>query len=87
MNTIRFDSGGRTGHNTDYFGFKSLLERHGIRLAGRRVAVLGSGGAAGCAYFLARDERGEVFTVSRRPEEADSDIAVTATLNWSVWTA
>jgi len=76
VNTIRFDSGGRTGYNTDYFGLKSLLERNGFRLAGRRVVVLGSGGAARCAYFLARDEgAAEVFTVSRRPEEADSDIA------------
>jgi len=75
VNTIRFDSGGRTGHNTDYFGLKSLLERNGFRLAGRRVAILGTGGAARCAYFLARDEgAAEVFTVSRRPEEADSDI-------------
>ena len=76
VNTIRFGSGGRTGHNTDYFGLKSLLERNGIMLAERRVAVLGSGGAARCAYFLARDEgAAEVFTVSRRPEEADSDIS------------
>lgn len=75
VNTIRFGSGGRTGHNTDYFGLRSLLERSGIRLAGKRMAILGSGGAARCAYFLARDEdAAEVFTVSRRPENADSDI-------------
>lgn len=76
VNTIRFESGRCTGHNTDYFGLKSLLDRHRISLAGKRVAVLGSGGAARCAYFMAKDEGvAEVFTVSRRPEYAGSDIA------------
>ena len=75
VNTIHFDNGRRTGHNTDYFGLQSLLERNGISLAGKRVIVLGSGGAARCAYFLAMNEgAAEVFTVSRRPEAADIDI-------------
>ena len=75
VNTIRFENGQRTGHNTDYFGLKSLLERNDIALQGKRVAVLGSGGAARCAYFLAQDEgAAEVFTVSRHPEAADSDL-------------
>jgi shikimate dehydrogenase len=75
VNTVRFDSGRRTGHNTDYFGLQSLLERNGIDLTGRRIAVLGSGGAARCAYFLAKDAgAAEVFTVSRRPEAADVDL-------------
>lgn len=75
VNTIRFENGRRTGHNTDYFGLKSLLERNNIALQGKRVAVLGSGGAARCAYFLAKNESAaEVFTVSRRPETADRDL-------------
>ncbi len=75
VNTIRFENGRRIGHNTDYFGLKSLLEQSGIALKNKRVAVLGSGGAARCAYFLARDEgASEVFTVSRHPEAADSDL-------------
>jgi shikimate dehydrogenase len=75
VNTIRFDNARRIGHNTDYFGLKSLLERNGIILAGRRVAVLGSGGAARCAYFLAKDSgAAEVCTVSRHPENADADL-------------
>jgi len=76
VNTIEFKGGQRVGHNTDYFGLKSLLERNDITLSGQRVAVLGSGGAARCAYFLARDEgAAEVFTVSRHPETADADIS------------
>jgi shikimate dehydrogenase len=75
VNTIRFENGRRIGHNTDYFGLQSLLERNGIVLAGKRVAVLGSGGAARCAYNLAKDEgAAAVFTVSRHPEAADNDL-------------
>ena len=75
VNTICFENGRRIGHNTDYFGLKSLLERNGIALKDKRVAVLGSGGAARCAYILARDEgAADVFTVSRQPQAADSDL-------------
>ncbi len=75
VNAICFEQGRRIGHNTDYFGLKSLLERNGITLQGQRVAVLGSGGAARCAYFLAQDEgASEVLTVSRHPESADTDL-------------
>jgi shikimate dehydrogenase len=75
VNTIRFENGQRTGHNTDYFGLKSLLDRNDIALKDKRVAVLGSGGAARCACFLAKDMgAAEVFTVSRHPEAADSDL-------------
>ncbi len=76
VNTICFEKGRHIGHNTDYFGLKSLLERNGIALQGQRVAVLGSGGAARCAYFLAKDEdAAQIFTVSRRPESADADLS------------
>ncbi len=79
VNTIHFDNGRRIGHNTDFFGLKSLLEQGGIALKGKRVAVLGSGGAARCAYFLARDEgAAAVFTVSRHPDTADSDLCATS---------
>ena len=72
VNTVHFFSGKRIGHNTDYFGLKSLLEQNGFALAGRRVVILGSGGAARCALALAKDEQAaEVYVVSRTPEKAD----------------
>jgi shikimate dehydrogenase len=75
VNTVRFENGRRTGHNTDYLGLQSLLEHSGISVAGQRVVVLGSGGAARCAYFLAKDlGAAEVLTVSRHPETADADL-------------
>ncbi len=72
VNTVHFFSGKRIGHNTDYFGLKSLLEQNGFGLSGRCVVILGSGGAARCALSLAKDEQAaEVFVVSRSPEKAD----------------
>jgi len=73
VNTVHFRSGKRIGHNTDYFGLKSLLDRNGFTLTGSRVAILGSGGAARCALALCRDEQAaEVLVVSRSPEKADA---------------
>ena len=47
VNTIvRRKDGTLFGHNTDYFGFASLLKRSGLSVAGKKVLVLGSGGAS-----------------------------------------
>lgn len=34
------------GHNTDYFGFQSMVIHSGLQVAGKKVLVLGSGGAS-----------------------------------------
>lgn len=45
-NTLRFeDDGSISGFNTDVIGFLDCLAAHDFTLAGRRVIVLGSGGA------------------------------------------
>lgn len=76
VNTVHFYSGKRIGYNTDYYGLKSLLEQNGFGLAGRRVVILGSGGAARCALALAKDEQAaEIFVVSRSPEKADPKLS------------
>ena len=47
VNTIvRQPDGTLIGHNTDYFGFSSMVERSGLDLREKEVLVLGSGGAA-----------------------------------------
>lgn len=46
-NTLSFDSNGWAAENTDGIGLvRDLTVRHGVALAGRRVVVLGAGGAA-----------------------------------------
>jgi shikimate dehydrogenase len=73
VNTVHFSNGRRFGHNTDYYGLKTLLDTNGMTISGRRVVILGTGGAARCAHYLMRDMgAGEIITVSRRPQNADA---------------
>lgn len=43
---IRREDGTRLGHNTDYFGFAYMVKQSGLDVAGKKVLVLGSGGAS-----------------------------------------
>lgn len=46
VNTISFEDGKITGHNTDYAGFRTMLEKCGISAKGKNCIVLGTGGGA-----------------------------------------
>ena len=47
VNTIvRRPDGSLIGHNTDYTGFRSMARRSGLAFPGKKVLVLGSGGAS-----------------------------------------
>ena len=70
VNTISFKGGKAAGFNTDYYGLKDTMEYHGISLSGKRVAILGTGGASKCAVKLAADlKASEVITVSRSAKQ------------------
>ena len=69
VNTIRFDKDAVRGYNTDYFGFRYLLEKNRIPVEGRKVLVLGSGGSSVTACCVLRDMKArEVVVVSRSGE-------------------
>ena len=51
VNTVVFRDGKVKGWNTDYFGFVYMLHRKGINVAGRKVLVLGTGGAASTVVY------------------------------------
>ena len=69
VNTIRFDTDAVRGYNTDYFGFRYLLEKNGIPVAGQKVLVLGSGGSSVTACCVLRDMQArEVVVISRSGE-------------------
>lgn len=74
VNTILFKDGKRRGYNTDYFGLKALLESERIGISGKSVAILGTGGAARCAYKLARDMGAKLITVASRTPQSASGI-------------
>ena len=77
------------GHNTDIGGFMALAKRAGVAIAGKKCAILGSGGTsltarAACRRFGAR----EIVVVSRKGpvdydalyrDHADAEVLVNAT--------
>ena len=58
INTIVADKGQLTGYNTDATGALRALKEGGVELRGRRVAILGSGGAARAIAFALAAESG-----------------------------
>ena len=52
VNTIVRRDGKLIGHNTDYFGFRRLVQESGLQVAGKKVLVLGSGGASSTAVAV-----------------------------------
>lgn len=66
VNTVvRRADGTLVGHNTDYFGFHSLVLRSGLRVCGKKVLVLGSGGASATAVCVLQELGADVVVISR----------------------
>lgn len=69
VNTIvRRPDGRLVGHNTDYFGFRWLVKKSGLALAGKKVLVLGSGGASNTAVAVLWELGADVVVISRSGE-------------------
>jgi len=73
VNTVSFCHG-ISGHNTDGLGAKKALEEAGAAIRGRRVLIIGAGGAArALAYTLARD--GAYVSIANRSRARAADLA------------
>ncbi|MBQ8834868.1 MAG: shikimate kinase [Oscillospiraceae bacterium] len=69
VNTIvRRADGTFFGHNTDYFGFASMVKRSGLAVSGKKALVLGSGGASNTAVAVLRELGARVIVISRSGE-------------------
>ena len=69
VNTIlRRSDGTLYGHNTDYFGFTSLVRHAGLSVTGKKVLVLGSGGASNTAVAALKDLGASPVVISRSGE-------------------
>ena len=88
VNTIvRRKDGTLFGHNTDCFGFSSMVKRSGLEVSGKKVLVLGSGGASNTAAAVLHDLGARVVVISRSGENnygnltlhADAAVIVNAT--------
>ena len=71
---VRKPDGKLIGHNTDYYGFKSLLERSGMGVSGKKVLVLGSGGASVTVVAVLKQQNANVTVVSRSGENNYSNL-------------
>jgi len=67
VNTIvRRKDGRLAGYNTDAYGLRYMASRAGISLSGKKIVILGSGGASLTAKYVAKTEgASEIVVVSR----------------------
>lgn len=66
VNTIINRGGRLIGYNTDYMGFIYMMKSNGVDVSGKKVLVLGSGGAAQAVIAALKSRHaGEVIVVSR----------------------
>ena len=76
VNTIiRQADGTLIGHNTDYFGFQSMIEKSGLCVDGKKVLVLGSGGASATAVAVLHELGAHVIVISRTGEDNYSNLS------------
>lgn len=69
VNTIvRQKDGSLIGHNTDYFGFDTLVQSSGLDVCEKKVLVLGSGGASNTAVAVLEDRDAYPVVISRSGE-------------------
>ena len=68
VNTIVRRDGKLIGHNTDYFGFRWLVQESGLQVAGKKALVLGSGGASSTAAAVLQELGATVIVISRSGE-------------------
>lgn len=76
VNTIvRRKDGSLIGHNTDYFGFKTMVEASGLQVSGKKALVLGSGGASNTAVAVMKELGSQVIIISRSGENNYSNLS------------
>ena len=68
VNTIVRRDGKCIGHNTDYFGFLTMVKTSGLDITGKKALVLGSGGASHTAVAVLEELGSQVVIISRGGE-------------------
>lgn len=87
VNTVIRREGQLIGHNTDYFGFQSMVVQSGLDVHSKKVLVLGSGGASNTAVAVLEELGANAIVISRTGENnygnlylhADAAVIVNAT--------
>ena len=69
VNTIVKKDGKLFGYNSDYYGFQAMVLRTRIDVTGKKVLVLGSGGASVTVRAVLEDLGAQVVLISRSGED------------------
>ena len=73
VNTIvRRPDGSLVGHNTDYFGFLSTVKRTGLDPSGKKVLIIGSGGASKPAIAVMEELGARVVVISHKENSPEN---------------
>ena len=72
VNTVAFRDGKAVGYNTDILGFAESLTRDGIRLRGKKVLLLGYGGAASVMAYHCVTQGAYLTITGRNLDKAES---------------
>lgn len=72
VNTVAFRDCKAIGFNTDILGFAESLEKDGISLRGKKVLLLGYGGAAAVMAYHCLCEGSSLYISGRNLEKADA---------------
>lgn len=88
VNTLlRRPDGSLYGHNTDYFGFSYMIKQSGLDVTGKKVLILGSGGASVTVNAVLKHAGANTIIISRTGNDNyenvskhyDADIIVNTT--------
>lgn len=70
VNTVKVIDGKLYGDNTDYFGFKYMVEKSGINIYNKKALVLGNGGASLTVQAVLKDMGArEIVVLSRNGDD------------------
>ena len=77
VNTIvKKNDGTLLGHNSDYYGFRSMVDRSKLSVREKKVLILGSGGASATAVAVIEDLGGYPIVISRNGENNYNNIHI-----------
>ncbi len=74
VNTVLRQNGALIGHNTDYYGFCYMLRSSRLNVTGKKVLVLGSGGASNTVVAVLQEQGAQVVVISRSGENNYSNL-------------
>ncbi len=74
VNTVRFANGKRTGHNTDWSGFATLMTSHIGGPSAGKIAQIGAGGAGSATAYALLQSGADVTIFDPEPGKA-ADLA------------